>query len=260
MTPPTWLKYGWRDRDYKHYYTEEYNYKLAGEGDFTPETGLDQSVFNWIRPQLPPTKALKILEIGCNAGFLLRRFKDQGFKTFGLEPGQKAAAFARQAHGLQVQCGMLEDFQETGGKYDVILLIQTLEHFSDPLNSLLKIKSLLKEDGLLFVEVPNYYAPHGFYSFKANGKYTPSPNHLFIYVPKTLRSLLRKARFSVQGTSFTWLNLRVVARNRDLQEKPEFESYRKVSGYFQLLPFILKGVDSLRFLKGKFLKSGCGSG
>jgi hypothetical protein len=133
-------------------------------------------------------------------------------------------------------------------------MIQTLEHLPDPLSSLQKVKALLKEEGLLFVEVPNYYALNGFYSFKTRGKYIPSPNHLFVYSPKTLRSFLRKAGFSIEATSYTWLNLRVVARKQANNEPVEVESYTKVLLYFHLLPFLLKAADLLRLLKNKRLK------
>ena len=41
------------------------------------------------------------------------------------------------------------------GKFDVILLCHVIEHFTDPFDELKKIRKLLKEDGLLYISLPN---------------------------------------------------------------------------------------------------------
>ena len=57
----------------------------------------------------------------------------------------------------QMREAMLEDAKEDV-QYDIIVLIQTFEHVSDPVKSIDKITRLLKDDGLLFIEVPNFFS------------------------------------------------------------------------------------------------------
>ncbi|CEN43621.1 hypothetical protein CCAN2_1060004 [Capnocytophaga canimorsus] len=52
---------------------------------------------------------------------------------------------------------MLENYDDLKEKsFDVITLWHVLEHIPDLENEIQKINSLLKEDGILIVAVPNY--------------------------------------------------------------------------------------------------------
>lgn len=48
-----------------------------------------------------------------------------------------------------------DDFQSEQ-KYDLILMLDILEHFKDPSEALSKAKSFLKKDGILVIQTPNY--------------------------------------------------------------------------------------------------------
>lgn len=242
-------------RDYRKYYSDEYDYGLGADGRFVDNERDNESVFRWVLRHLPQTTGLTLLEIGCSAGFLLKRFKDCGIDVFGIEPNKRAVEFARRVNGIpEIECCMLEDAEAAARLYDVILLIQTLEHFADPLNCLRKVRGLLKEDGFLFIEVPNYYAPNGFYLHKCRGIDYPSPNHLFVYSRRTLSAFLRKARFSVYRTSFTLQDVRVVAMVDGGDERIEFDNYHRVMLHFHMLPMMTKAIDVLRFCKHSLLK------
>jgi 2-polyprenyl-3-methyl-5-hydroxy-6-metoxy-1,4-benzoquinol methylase len=243
---------GDRDRDYRKYYAEEYNCGLGADDRFIENEKSDEDVFKWIIKHLPITENLTLLEIGCNAGFLLKRFKDYGIDVFGVELGQKAAAFAEQVIGPdKIKCCMLEDIEGAERTYDVVILIQTLEHFAYPLNSLRKIRSLLKRDGVLFIEVPNYYALNGFYRLKFGEMSYPSPNHLFVYTPRTLRAFLSKAGFSIDKTIYTLWNIRMIARVDGDDRTVKFENYYRVMIYFRLFSILRKAVCLARLFKGK---------
>jgi 2-polyprenyl-3-methyl-5-hydroxy-6-metoxy-1,4-benzoquinol methylase len=243
------------DRDHKKYYAEEYDYRLSADGHFVDDEKLNGAIFDWVVKHFSQTRDTTLAEIGCSAGFLLKRFHDHGVNVFGVEPGKKAVEFANKVNGLQeIVCGMLEDV-EVDRSFDAVILIQTFEHMAHPLDSLSKVKGLLKDDGLLFIEVPNYYAPNGFYLLKIQGVDCPSPNHLFVYTRKTLSAFLIKAGFSIQETSYTLQNLRVVAKVNGSDACIEFENYRKVMLYARVLPLITKAINAARFLKGKLART-----
>jgi SAM-dependent methyltransferase len=242
-----------RGRDHRKYYSEEYDYGLD-DGDRSEHMRLDDSIFKWVTKHLPGTENLVLLEIGCGAGFLLKRFRDYGIQAFGIEPSKRAVEFAKRVNGIeQIECCMLDDFEAVARLFDVVVLVQTFEHFADPLSSLLKIRGLLKEEGLLFIEVPNFFAPNGFYLFKVGGVSYPSPNHLFVYSRRTLRAFLRKAGLSVCRLSYTVQNIRMIATVGGDGENVGFENYHKVVMYYHMLPIITRIIDAARFAKHKLV-------
>jgi 2-polyprenyl-3-methyl-5-hydroxy-6-metoxy-1,4-benzoquinol methylase len=244
------------DRDHGKYYSEEYDYRLDEAGRFAEDERHNEVVFRWITRHLPETGSLTLMEVGCSAGFLLKKFKDHGIDVFGIEPNGEAVEFARRVNGIgKIECAMLEDVGEVDGPYDVIILIQTFEHLADPLGSLVKIRGLLKENGLLFIEVPSFYSPTGFYLHESAGVRHPSPNHLFVYSPRTLRAFLKRAGFSVRKTRRTLQDIRVIAEVDGDGENVRFGSYYRVLAYFYMLPIVNKAIDVFRFFKAKLLRA-----
>lgn len=76
-------------------------------------------------------------------------------------------------------------------RYVVISSSHWLEHVIDVHSSFLKIKRLLKDDGIIFIEVPNCQDPYFKYRF------FPNPPHLNFYTPKSIRLLVEKYNFQV---------------------------------------------------------------
>jgi 2-polyprenyl-3-methyl-5-hydroxy-6-metoxy-1,4-benzoquinol methylase len=244
------------DRDHRAYYSTEYDYRLDDSGGFAEDERHNKAVFRWVTRHLRDLQGLTLLEVGCNAGFLLKKFKNHGMDVFGVEPSREAAEFARRVNGIDpIKVCMLEDVEEVGGPYDVIILIQTFEHLADPLGSLSKLRGLLKEDGLLFIEVPNFYSPTGFYLHESAGVRHPSPNHLFVYSPRTLRAFLTRAGFSVRTTARTLHDIRMVAQVDGGGENVRFGSYHTVLAYFYMLPVVNKAIDVFRFLKARLSRA-----
>jgi 2-polyprenyl-3-methyl-5-hydroxy-6-metoxy-1,4-benzoquinol methylase len=223
---------------------------------FVEDERRDEAVFRWVTRHLRAAEGLKLLEVGCNAGFLLKKFQDYGVDVFGIEPNREAAEFAQRLTGIQkIECCMLQDVKEADGPYDVIILIQTFEHLADPLSSLSKIGGLLKEDGLLFIEVPNFYSPTGFYLHACEVGRRPSPNHLFIYAPRTLSAFVTRAGLSVRRLSCTLHDIRLIAEVDGDSEGIRFGSYYKALIYFHMLPVVTRAIDVFRFFKSKLLRA-----
>lgn len=98
-----------------------------------------------------------ILEVGCHTGYFSRVLIDQGHEVLGLEIDPDAAAKAREA-GVNVICGNIEDpsvLAAIGQTFDVILLMDVLEHLRKPSDILQSIRSMLTPKGSLIVTGPN---------------------------------------------------------------------------------------------------------
>lgn len=96
----------------------------------------------------------RVLEIGCSTGLMLSLLKKRGFTVLGVEISHRAAQIAR-ARGIKV---IIQPFERIkfSEKFDVIIFNHTLEHLPDPASVLKKVLKILKEDGILFIDLPNF--------------------------------------------------------------------------------------------------------
>ena len=101
--------------------------------------------------QAPPGQ---FLDVGAGAGRLLWAAKQSGWNTFGIEAN---AEFAKACHALQVPVvhGFFPESLPAGQRYDVITIIDVLEHLSDPVDFLKTSLDWLSESGLVVIQVPN---------------------------------------------------------------------------------------------------------
>lgn len=96
----------------------------------------------------------RLLDFGCGSGEFIETCNAKGALTTGFEPGEGYSEYARETMGLNVVTGSYQqlDFDE---KFDVITSFHVFEHLVDPLTAIEKMKTWLKPNGLIFIEVPN---------------------------------------------------------------------------------------------------------
>jgi 2-polyprenyl-3-methyl-5-hydroxy-6-metoxy-1,4-benzoquinol methylase len=101
-------------------------------------------------------KALgSLLDVGCAFGFFLGVAQDRGWAATGIEISQFAAEYAAKELHFNVINHNIESWECQPGSYDVITMWDLLEHLRDPLGTLRKLASALKEDGILALSTPN---------------------------------------------------------------------------------------------------------
>ena len=99
-----------------------------------------------------------VLEVASNDGYLLQYYKRKGVPVLGIEPATNIAEVAEQ-RGIRTVCDFFGDdlalrLVEEGYKADVIHAHNVLAHVPD-LNGFVRgLRRVLKEDGLIVVEVP----------------------------------------------------------------------------------------------------------
>ena len=98
----------------------------------------------------------QLLDVGCNVGILLDEARQIGWDAIGVEPNGLAAKVGREAFGVDIHIATLEDAGFPTHSFDVVVMSQLLEHIDDPVGLLDQVAYVLKDDGLLFVESPNY--------------------------------------------------------------------------------------------------------
>ena len=96
----------------------------------------------------------RVLDLGCGNGDFLRHLRRLGWEVQGLEVSAEAAGLAR-AKGIPVHRGDLGSASYPDRSFDVVTLWHVVEHLPRPLPELAEVRRILRDDGLLVVEVPN---------------------------------------------------------------------------------------------------------
>ena len=152
----------------------------------------------------------KLLDVGCGAGYFFEQAQQRGWDAHGVDLGGWAADAAK-ARGLRnLHTGRLVDLGFPDRHFDVIFSAQMFEHLPEPRKELADMQRLLRADGLLYLDVPNYHTLPillGRDDFMLN---TP-PQHLNYFTPRTLMKLLESSGWrSVQvatSDGLKWQNI-----------------------------------------------------
>jgi 2-polyprenyl-3-methyl-5-hydroxy-6-metoxy-1,4-benzoquinol methylase len=112
---------------------------------------------HWLQTLLkyctPPAKTL---EVGCAHGSFVALMQQAGYRTSGVEMSPWVVAFGEKTFDIKVALGPIEDLAMPAGELDAIVLMDVLEHLPDPLKTLARCFELLKPDGLLLLQTPEF--------------------------------------------------------------------------------------------------------
>ena len=95
----------------------------------------------------------RLLDIGAGSGVLLEAATHAGLDATGIEPSTWLANAGRQ-HGLNIIEGAFPH-PDAGSGYDVVTLIDVIEHVTDPLELLLSAWRVLRPGGKCLVVTPD---------------------------------------------------------------------------------------------------------
>lgn len=131
--------------------------------------------------RLRPTKG-KLLDVGCATGIFIEMAREWGWEVVGVEPSQWAVSIAR-SRGLKVYQGDFAAVTENE-KYDVITMIDFIEHTDRPALMLEKAHRLLKKGGLLLIVTPDISS----LAARITGRkwWHLRPGHLCFFTKKTI--------------------------------------------------------------------------
>lgn len=173
------------------------------------------SYYSYVRPEIVervPVTAERILDIGCGAGALGAALKArQACEVWGIEndPGaaEEAAKHLDKVLPFDVEqacgvIGVLPDNEGTRADFDCIIMGDVLEHLREPEKVLTWARTLLAEDGVLLVSVPNSRhwsvvggLVEGGWSYEPAGLLDRT--HLRIFTRREARCLLDAQGFAV---------------------------------------------------------------
>lgn len=187
---------------YGHTYFDTYQVERLGLPPIRERASLDlrERCVHWLRTLLrykrPPAK---VLELGSAHGGFVALMRWTGFDAAGLELSPRVAAFARQAFGVPVLEGPIEQQTIEAASLDAIVLMDVLEHLPDPIGTLQHSVRLLKPGGILLIQTPSYREGKTLEAMVADGDRFQTmllpEQHLHLFSKKSVTELLRRLGF-----------------------------------------------------------------
>lgn len=102
---------------------------------------------------LPPAK---VLELGCSHGSFVALLRQAGYDGAGVEMSPWVVGFGNQTFCVPISVGPIENLSVTPGSLDAIALMDVLEHLPDPAATMAHCLQLLKPNGILLIQTPQF--------------------------------------------------------------------------------------------------------
>lgn len=136
----------------------------------------------------------RLLEVGCSVGYFLNAARVD-FEVAGLDQSVWACRIARERFKLECRQEALEDANFPAGSFDVVAMIDVIEHLTRPKSAVEAAAKLLKPGGILYLVTPDIDS----LSAKILGSYWWGfrPAHIQYFSEASLTRLLREAGFEV---------------------------------------------------------------
>tara|TARA_B110000263_G_C15292492_1_gene504033 strand:- start:747 stop:1688 length:942 start_codon:yes stop_codon:yes gene_type:complete len=139
----------------------------------------------------------RILDIGCFYGTFLKAANDFDWKIYGTEISEDIISHAKENTNGDIRLGELEDIHFEENYFDVIVMMDVIEHLPDPLSTLKEINRILRPGGLLYFDTPNFDSLER----RVIGKnlHTIFPWHFYFFNVETISKLLKNSNFSLES-------------------------------------------------------------
>ncbi|HET7116521.1 MAG TPA: class I SAM-dependent methyltransferase [Hanamia sp.] len=115
-------------------------------------------------------KGMRVMEIGCGEGGVLKAFVDKGCEGVGVEfdlirienGSQWLEDDLKQGRIFFVAKDIYDtDVESLGGKFDIIVLKDVIEHIHDQAKLLARLQDFLNPSGIIFFGFPPWQMPFG---------------------------------------------------------------------------------------------------
>ena len=190
-------------KDLPSFYNEIYHGLHQGIADPNPQSvlfrpGQGSAIHAYVRDLLPEG-TVRVAEIGCGSGNVLREFQaaavGRRVEVVGCEYAEAFASAGREA-GTDIRVGGPEALR-TDAPYDVVIMSHVAEHFPDPIGSLQEVRDLGHPSTLYYVEVPGVMTLHRKpeYGYRLDRYLTLA--HTYHFTLRTLTATMARAGFEM---------------------------------------------------------------
>jgi SAM-dependent methyltransferase len=160
-----------------------------------------------------------LLDVGCGSGKYLELARREGWRAVGIEPSEQAASVVAE-RGFEVIVGDALSVDFPPERFDRVRCAHVLEHVTDPVLLLTRMRDAVKPGGALEILVPN---PGSLWSrvFRNYWHGLELPRHLYHYRVEDIRALARctgmevtRVHYSSSPSALLWSLDRLLAGRR----------------------------------------------
>jgi len=177
------LEYRFDEDSNAHFYEHDYRdlyvgKELASESFFSGQVVRGESLLALVKENIDLSRVHTVFEVGCGAGGVLYPFYNDGKNVSGCDFGDKYIQYGL-SKGLILYKGDI-DFEQTKiNSQDLVVLSHVMEHFTQPVETLKKIISVISPSKFLLVEVPGILSVRS--SYCDNPLYYFQNAHIYNY-------------------------------------------------------------------------------
>ena len=99
--------------------------------------------------------AVSLLDIGAGSGLLVAEAKRLGFDAVGVEPSRRLVEMAQKVNEVKIFPGAFPHPLLTGQLFDLIFVVDVIEHVSNPVELLRYCAGALRPGGVIVVVTPD---------------------------------------------------------------------------------------------------------
>jgi 2-polyprenyl-3-methyl-5-hydroxy-6-metoxy-1,4-benzoquinol methylase len=164
---------------------------------------LDRRLFRKVLRRLKQDR-LNVLDVGGGTGWLLNQVKKMDPRTsitqvVDIDPG--ASEEAKQNGHLYFE-GRIEEFS-TPHKFHLVLMLNLIEHVSNPEQVLQGIEKILAPGGIILIKTPNTRSWDAKLFRNSYWGGLHCPRHWVIFSEKGLRTLLKQTNLAIESLEYT---------------------------------------------------------
>lgn len=145
-----------------------------------------------LRSHPRPSFSLRIVDVGCRDGGLLRRLAELGFANLlGIDPYIDPAGAPPDVPLRQQTMDQL-----AGDSFDIVMLHHALEHMPGGIDPLRQIARLLRPDGIAYIRIP-IVSEGPWKRYGADWAEIDAPRHFYLHSPRSLAIAARAAGLQI---------------------------------------------------------------
>jgi len=180
-------------------------YQQIIDPDYEAEAAGRSQNFRPILNQLDKSFPVKgrLLDVGAATGIFLSLARQRKWVVTGVEPSSWAVQVAAQKYNLNLIQSTFEEAELPAGHFQVITMIDFIEHIPQPMAAVTKASKLLQKEGMLVMVTPNIKSLMARLAGKRWWHYRPA--HLAFFTHSSLNTLLTRGGFHPTKISrYTW--------------------------------------------------------
>lgn len=168
----------------------------------------EKYVIPFIEEKFPVKAGMRVLEIGCGEGGVLKAFINKGCEGVGVELDVPRIVDANKFLPEDIAAGRLRfvvkdiyevDVQEDfNGLFDIIVLKDVIEHIHDQAKLIGWMKNFLKPEGIVFFGFPPWYMPFGGHQQMCHSKVSKLP-YIHLLPQAIYKGILKKKKEPVEA-------------------------------------------------------------